>query len=200
MQHRVNNLSKKHHASQHQQDSRGIHPLTCVSTVQYLMRYYRHHSPEQCFPDNESISSNEQQTWTLSSLPLFIFDNPVACTPCRCCCLFYKAAKEIQQQEIMQLAWEQLASNLNSLVRQHDVFVQLEFEDVLRLLSRSVETAQGTAASSQAAPPAAAAGAEAAAADVEWAAAAGWQDWPAAGPGSNPPAQQAVPNRVVLWG
>lgn len=54
----------------------------------------------------------------------------------RCCCLFYKAAKEIQQQEIQQLAWEQLSSNLHSLVQQHDVFVQLEFEDVLRLFSR----------------------------------------------------------------
>lgn len=66
---------------------------------------------------------------------------PACCMLCscvlfRCCCLFYKAAKEIQQQEIQQLAWEQLSSNLHSLVQQHDVFVQLEFEDVLRLFSR----------------------------------------------------------------
>lgn len=59
-----------------------------------------------------------------------------SCVLSRCCCLFYKAAKEIQQQEIQQLAWEQLSSNLHSLVQQHDVFVQLEFEDVLRLFSR----------------------------------------------------------------
>jgi len=97
----------------------------------------------------------------------------------------------------MQLAWEQLASNLNSLVRQHDVFVQLEFEDVLRLLSRSVETDQGTAAASR---TAAAAGAEAAAADLEWAATPGWQDWTAVDPGPNPPAQQVAANRVVRWG
>lgn len=46
---------------------------------------------------------------------------------CRCCCLFYKAAKEVQQSEIQQLAWDHLASNLTSLVRQHNVFVQVCF-------------------------------------------------------------------------
>lgn len=70
------------------------------------------------------------------------------CT-CRCCCLFYKAAKDIQQPEIQQLAWEQLSSNLHSLVQQHDVFVQLELEDVLRLFRGPEDTSTAAAAGAE---------------------------------------------------
>lgn len=103
----------------------------------------------------------------------------MSCVLSRCCCLFYKAAKEIQQQEIQQLAWEQLSSNLHSLVQQHDVFVQLEFEDVLRLFSRqdvlagrqqqpaAASSTAGTAAAGSSLAEGASGGA---AAGVDWAA------------------------------
>lgn len=63
----------------------------------------------------------------------------------RCCCLFYKAAKEVQQADIQQMAWESLSSNLGSLVRQHAVFVQLELEDVLLLCGKPAPAAAAAA-------------------------------------------------------
>lgn len=73
--------------------------------------------------------------------------------------MFYKAAKDIQQLEIQQLAWEQLTSNLHSLVQQQGVFVQLEFEDVLRLFSRpDAQPAAAAGDTSQAGSSAAGAG------------------------------------------
>ncbi|KAF8071092.1 RHD3 [Scenedesmus sp. PABB004] len=82
----------------------------------------------------------------------------------RCCAVFHRCAKEAQLADIQQLAWEHLASNLGSLVRQHAVFVELELEDVLRLCGGEEQQQQatdGAAADGGAGGDAAAAGAQA---------------------------------------